>query len=283
MAEGMATAVGSAGRTGGLEGRPDGGTNRRLGRAARAGLGLLVPGGVLILWQILGQYGVISEMLFPAPLTIARSFYSLTLSGDLWGNFRISAVRVLYGFLLGGGLGLLLGILVGLFRKSEKLLDPSLQMIRMIPSLAVVPLFILWFGIGEESKILLIAKSAFFPIYINTFMGIRGVDNKLFEVSRVLGFSRLSQVIRLVLPAALPNILLGARLSLGLSWLGLVVAELIASTSGIGYMMSDARQFADTPVVFVGILVFAVAGLLSDTILRLLERRMLRWQDNYKG
>ncbi|MFE4709979.1 ABC transporter permease [Paenibacillus sp. NPDC056722] len=253
------------------------------GKAATLGLALLLPGSVLILWQTLGHYGIISEMLFPTPYTIGESFWNLAVSGDLWVNLRISAARALSGFVLGGGLGLLLGLLVGLFRRSEKLLDPSLQMIRMIPSLAVVPLFILWFGIGEESKVLLIAKGAFFPLYINTFVGIRGVDNKLFEVTRVLGYSRLKQISRLVLPAALPNVVLGVRLSLGLSWLGLVVAELIASSSGIGYMMSDARQFADTPVVFVGILVFAVAGLLSDTVVRLIERRLLRWKDNFQG
>ena len=252
-------------------------------RLVRIGLGLLLPGSVLILWQLLGQYGMISEMLFPTPYTIGQAFISLAASGDLWANFRISTLRVLFGFLLGGGLGLAFGIGVGLFRRSEQWLDPSLQMIRMIPSLAVVPLFILWFGIGEESKVLLIAKAAFFPLYINTFMGIRDVDNKLFEVSRVLGFSKLKQMVRLVVPAALPNILLGVRLSLGLSWLGLVVAELIASTSGIGYMMSDARQFADTPVVFVGIIIFASAGLLSDTIIRLLEGRMTRWKDKFEG
>lgn len=257
--------------------------SRRPGKAATLGLGLLLPGSVLVLWQTLGHYGMISEMLFPTPYTIAESFVALAASGDLWANYRISLVRALSGFLLGGGLGLLLGILVGLFRRTEKLLDPSLQMIRMIPSLAVVPLFILWFGIGEESKVLLIAKSAFFPLYINAFMGIRGVDNKLFEVARVLGFSPIKQIIRLVLPAALPNIILGLRLSLGLSWLGLVVAELIASTSGIGYMMSDARQFADTPVVFVGIIIFAATGLLSDSIVRYLEGRLLRWQDSYRG
>lgn len=253
------------------------------GKAAIAGLGMLLPGSLLILWQLLGHYGILSEMLFPTPYTIARSFIELARAGELWSNLSVSAVRAVSGFALGGGLGLLLGILVGLFRRSERLLDPSLQMIRMIPSLAVVPLFILWFGIGEESKVLLIAKGAFFPVYINTFMGIRGTDNKLFEVSRVLGFSRMQQIWRLVLPAAVPNIMLGLRLSLGLSWLGLVVAELIASTSGIGYMMSDARQFADTPVVFVGIIMFAAAGLLSDTVVRLIEKRLLRWQDSYQG
>lgn len=241
-------------------------------------LGLIVPGSVLLLWQVLGYYGYISQLLFPTPYAIAQAFIEQAASGSLWGNFKVSFVRVLSGFLLGGGLGLAFGISVGLFKNSEKLLDPTIQMVRMIPSLAVVPLFILWFGIGEESKVLLIAKAAFFPIYINTFMGIRSVDNKLFEVARVLGFSRLKQIIRLVLPGAVPHIVLGVRLSLGLAWLGLVVAELIASTSGIGYMISDARQFADTPVVFVGIIVFAICGLISDGIIRFLERRWLKWK-----
>lgn len=248
------------------------------GKIVTLGLASILPLSVLVLWQVLGHYGLISELLFPTPYTIAEALVELAVSGDLWSNLRISIARALFGFVLGGSLGLLLGILVGLFRRSEKLLDPSIQMIRMVPSLAVVPLLILWFGIGEESKVLLIAKGAFFPIYINTFMGIRSVDNKLFEVTRVLGFSRFKQMVRLVLPGSLPNIILGVRLSLGLSWLGLVVAELIASSSGIGYMMSDARQFADTPVVFVGILIFAAAGLLSDYLVLLLERRLLRWK-----
>ncbi|TCM91114.1 sulfonate transport system permease protein [Paenibacillus sp. BK033] len=253
------------------------------GKLTLTGLALVFPVTLLVLWQVLGHYGYISELLFPTPYTIAEAGISLASSGDLWSNIQISVTRALLGFALGGSLGLLFGIAVGLFRRTEKLLDPTIQMIRMIPSLAVVPLFILWFGIGEESKVLLIAKSAFFPLYINTFLGIRNVDNKLFEVARVLGFSRLKQITRLILPAALPNIILGARLSIGLSWLGLVVAELIASTSGIGYMMSDARQFADTPVVFVGIFIFAVLGLLTDTLLALIERRLLRWKDRYNG
>ncbi|GFN33493.1 ABC transporter permease [Paenibacillus xylaniclasticus] len=253
------------------------------GKATLAGLALVVPVTFLALWQVLGHYGLISEMLFPTPYTIAQAGIDLAASGVLWDNIRVSTGRALSGYLLGGSLGLLFGIIVGLFKRTEKLLDPTIQMIRMIPSLAIVPLFILWFGIGEESKVLIIAKGAFFPLYINTFLGIRNVDNKLFEVTRVLGYSRFKQVVRLIIPAALPNIMLGARLSIGLSWLGLVVAELIASTSGIGYMISDARQFADTPVVFVGIFLFAILGLLTDSLLSLVERRMLRWKDRYSG
>jgi sulfonate transport system permease protein len=153
----------------------------------------------------------------------------------------------------------------------------------MIPHLAVTPLFILWFGFGELSKILLIAKGAFFPLYINTFLGIRNVDNKLFDVSRVLEFSRMKQIVWLIFPAALPNILLGVRLSLGVAWLGLVVAELMGSSNGIGYLILDARQFSNTSVVFVGIMIFAIVGKVTDSLVRLLERKLLSWQDNYRG
>ncbi|WP_020618151.1 ABC transporter permease [Paenibacillus daejeonensis] len=248
-----------------------------------AALGSILPLGVVAGWQILGDLELISTLLFPTPLTIAETFVRLSSTGEIWEHLRVSLTRMLAGFVIGGGAGLLLGILVGLFRQTERALDPSIQMFRMIPHLAVVPLFVLWFGIGEESKILLIAKGAFFPMYINTFLGIRGVDNRLFDVARVLGFSRLKQVVRLVIPGALPNILLGMRISLGVAWLSLVVAELIASTSGIGYMMSDARQFSKTPIVFVGIIIFALVGKLTDSLVRMAERRLLRWQDNYQG
>ncbi|TXK84665.1 ABC transporter permease [Paenibacillus sp. N3.4] len=249
----------------------------------RIALGSILPLLLLIVWQILGDADIISSLLFPTPLRIANAGIRLIQTGELLDNLKISVVRALSGFVLGGSLGLAFGVLVGLFRKTEKALDPTVQMIRMVPHLAIAPLFILWFGIGESAKILLIAKGAFFPLYINAFVGIRGVDNKLFEVTRVLDFNRWKQVVKLILPAALPNILLGVRISLGVSWLGLVVAELMGSTAGIGYLMSDARQFSKTPVVFVGILIFAIFGILSDSLVRLLERKWLGWRESYKG
>ncbi|CAH1201823.1 Putative aliphatic sulfonates transport permease protein SsuC [Paenibacillus plantiphilus] len=258
-------------------------TNRGTRKTTIVLLGSLIPVSLLVGWQVLGDLGYISTLLFPTPLTIAEAFGKLIESGELMEHLQISVTRAGLGFLLGGGLGLQLGVLVGLFRQTERALDPSVQMLRMIPHLAVAPLFILWFGIGEESKVLLIAKGAFFPLYINTFLGIRNVDNKLFEVARVLQFSRFKQVIRLALPASMPNILLGLRLSLAVSWLGLVVAELMASTSGIGYLMSDARQFNKTAVVFVGIIVFAAVGKLIDSFVKLLEHRLIKWRDSYKG
>lgn len=246
-------------------------------------LGWLLPVAFLLLWQVLGQFEIISTLLFPTPWMIAEAFVSLISSGQFFSHLNISIVRALLGFLIGGGLGMLCGIVVGLSRKTEKVVDPTFQMIRMIPHLAVAPLFVLWFGIGEESKVLLIAKGAFFPLYINTYLGIRNVDHKLFEVSKILQFSRTKQITKLIIPATMPHILMGLRLSLGIAWLGLVVAELIAATSGLGYLMSDARQFGQTSLVFVVIIIFAVIGKLTDSFVELLENKLLSWRDNYQG
>lgn len=207
----------------------------------------------------------------------------MTASGELAKHLGISAWRALLGFLIGGGLGLAAGLWVGFSYKTERLLDPSLQMLRTLPHLAIAPLFILWFGFGETSKILLIAKGSFFPLYVNTFLGIRSVDNKLFDVGRVLQFSKWQMMSKLIIPASLPNIFLGIRLSVGIAWLGLVVAEMMGSSSGVGYLINDARSFSLTTVVFVGIIVFAVVGKLSDSLVKLLESRLLRWQDSYRG
>lgn len=257
--------------------------NLRLTSLKTIAAGLLVPAVVLIAWQLLGNAEKISMLLFPKPSMIFETFWSLLRSGELIGHLKISMTRTLAGFLLGGALGMFLGLIVGLFRQVERTLDPSLQMIRMVPHLAVTALFILWFGIGETSKILLIAKGAFFPLYINTFLGIRNADNKLFEVSKVLGFGHIKRTFLLAIPSSLPNIFLGIRLSLGIAWLSLVVAELLGSTEGIGYLMMDARLLGRTSVVFVGIITFAVIGKSADSFVRFIERRSLRWRDSYQG
>ncbi|RXZ80044.1 ABC transporter permease [Paenibacillaceae bacterium] len=245
--------------------------------------GSTIPVAILVLWQLLGDAGRISPLLFPTPLKIWESLLRLHNSGILWSNVFISIQRVVYGFVIGAGLGFLLGLLVGFIRLVEKTIDPTVQMIRMVPHLAVTTLFVLWFGIGETSKILLIAKGSFFPLYINTYLGIRNVDAKYFEVAKVLGFSRIKQIVRLVIPASLPNIFLGIRLSVSVSWLGLVVAEIMGSTSGIGYLMMDARAMGITSNVFVGIFFFAVCGKISDSLIVGLERRLLKWRDSFQG
>lgn len=246
-------------------------------------LGGLLPLLVAVVWQIAGDWGFVSQRFLPTPIPIAEAGFELLRSGELMHHLGISLGRAALGFLLGGGLGLAFGLVVGLSQRAENVLDPSVQMLRMIPHLALAPLIILWFGFGELSKVLIIAKGAFFPLYIHTFLGIRSVDNKLFDVARVLEFSRTRRLWRLVLPAALPNILLGLRLSLSLSWLGLVVAELIGSQAGVGFLINFAKQNSNTEVIFVGILIFAVVGKLVDSLVRLLERRWLQWRDGYQG
>lgn len=247
------------------------------------GLTLLLPAILLASWQATASIGLISNTLLPSPLEILYAFKELLGTGELISHLQISGLRAGMGFMVGAGLGLLLGILTGFSSKLERLLDPSLQMLRTIPHLAIAPLFILWFGLGEFSKVLLIASGAFFPVYVNTYLGIRGVDSKLFDVARILEFNQRKLITKLILPAALPHVLLGIRLSLGISWLGLVVAEMMGSSEGVGYMILDARQFSQTSVVFVGIIIFAMVGKLSDSVVRVLEEKLLNWRDSYKG
>ncbi|MEK3985018.1 ABC transporter permease [Paenibacillus sp. FSL K6-3166] len=247
------------------------------------GTGAIIPVVTLILWQLAGSTGMISAQFLPTPLSIARAFTGLLVTGELTHHLGVSMGRAGIGFLIGGVLGLLFGVLTGLFRSVEYVLDPSVQVLRLVPHLAIAPLIILWFGFGEMSKIVIILTGSFFPLYINTFMGIRNVDNKLFEVSRVLGFSPYQKLRRLILPAALPGILLGLRLSLAVAWIGLVVAELIGSQSGIGFLINEAKQNSNTEVVFVGIIIFAIVGKLIDSLFRIIERKFLFWRDSYEG
>ncbi|RHW36785.1 ABC transporter permease [Lysinibacillus yapensis] len=245
--------------------------------------GFVLPAVVIAVWQLIAGLGFVSETVLPSPLLIVQSFISLTLSGEIFGHLKISILRALCGFLLGAGIGLTLGLIVGFSKRSEGYIDPTMQILRTIPNLAVTPLFILWFGFDELSKILLIAFASFFPIYVNTFNGIRSVDAKLFDVARVLEFSKGKQLTRLIFPASLSSILLGIRLSLGAAWLSLVVAELMGSSSGVGYMIMDARQFSQTEKVFVGIIIFGIVGKLTDSFVKILEKRLLKWRNSFDG
>jgi len=247
------------------------------------GQGALIPLLILLVWQIGGEIGWISRDFLPSPLAIAESFAGLAGSGELLHHLGVSAGRAGLGFVVGGGLGLALGIATGMIRRLEYLLDPSLQVLRLVPHLAIAPLIILWFGFGETSKVAIIVSGSFFPLYVNTFLGIRNVDGQLFEVARSLEFSRTKRLLRLVLPAAMPNILMGLRLSLAVSWIGLAVAEFVGSTSGIGFLINEAKQNGQPEVIFVGILIFAVVGKLVDSAVRLLESRWLHWRDSYQG
>lgn len=246
-------------------------------------MGALIPLLIVTIWQFIGTMKFVSPLFLPTPAAILSTIGDLIVSKELSAHLVTSTGRVVLGFFIGGSLGLLFGCLTGLSRKAGYVIDPSVQLLRMIPHLAIAPLIILWFGFGEVSKIFIIANGAFFPLYLNTFMGIRNVDNKLFEVSRVLEFNRYKTLFNLILPASLPNIFLGLRLSLGVSWLGLVVAELLGSTKGIGFLINIGQQNSVTELIFVGIIIFAVVGKLVDSFVRVLERKFLSWRDHYQG
>ena len=245
--------------------------------------GIFLPVVVLSLWQLLSYIGLLPAQLFSSPFMIFERFIALMQSGELLTHLQISLWRAFLGFSLGGALGLSIGLMVGMNRKSEQYLNPSIQMLRTIPLLVITPLFIMWFGFGELSKVLLIALGAFFPLYLQTFLGIRNVDQKLYDVAQILEYSRLETVMKLMIPASLPNILLGIRLALSTAWMCLVVAELLGADRGVGFMIQDARSFMQTDTVFVGIILFALAGKLSDSFVRLLEQRLLKWQDSFKA
>ncbi|MBV7486103.1 aliphatic sulfonate ABC transporter permease SsuC [Bordetella sp. BOR01] len=253
-----------------------------IGAWRRRALPWLVPVLVVAAWQISAQLGWLSSRILPAPWAVARAGWDLAVSGELWEHLRISALRALWGLLLGGGLGLVLGLLNGASRLAETLLDTTLQMVRNIPVLALIPLVILWFGIEEAAKLSLLALGVFFPMYLNTFHGIRSVDPALIEMGRSYGLSGWRLYRDVILPGALPSILVGLRFALGLVWVILIVTETISAQSGIGYMTMNAREFLQTDVVLLGILLYALLGKLADLCARGLEGRLLRWNPAYR-
>lgn len=247
----------------------------------RSFLPWLVPIVAIILWQLLSQAGVISAKILPAPFDVLKVGIKLAQSGELLKHITISGTRALIGFAIGGGIGFLLGLINGSFVIAETLLDTSLQMLRNIPHLALIPLVILWFGIGEEAKIFLVVIGVMFPIYLNTYHGIRTVDSGLIEMGKVYGLNSLKIFWEIVLPSALPSILVGVRFSLGIMWLTLIVSETIASDSGIGYLAMNAREFLQTDVVVFAILLYALLGKLADAVARFLESSLLQWHPSY--
>jgi sulfonate transport system permease protein len=257
--------------------RSDGG-----GFGATQLLSWALPVGLIVVWQIAAQLGWLSSRILPEPWAVLRAAWNLSASGELWTHLGVSTGRAASGFAVGGGLGLLLGLLTGTFRQAEVLLDTTLQMVRNIPALALIPLVILWFGIDETSKLFLVSVGVFFPIYLNTFHGIRSVDKGLIEMAKSYGLSGWPLYRDVILPGALPSILVGVRFALGLVWVLLIVAETISAQAGIGYMTMNAREFLQTDVVLVGILLYALLGKLADVLARGLEKFWLRWHPGYQ-
>lgn len=241
----------------------------------------IVPVAILLAWQAGSDLGILHADVLPAPLAVAESGWRVARSGALWTNVRVSAWRAFLGFAIGGGIGFALGMANGLSSLSETLTDSTLQMVRNIPHLALIPLVILWFGIDESAKVFLVALGVFFPIYVNTLHGVRSVDPHLLEMARAYGMQPTAIFRRVVLQGALPSILVGLRYALGIMWLTLIVAETIAANSGIGYMAMNAREFMQVDVVVFAILLYAALGKLADSAARLLERTTLAWNPAY--
>jgi len=253
---------------------------RDLGQRA---LPWVVPVGLIALWQVAASLGWLSTRVLPAPSEVLKAAWALSVSGELWTHVKVSAWRALAGLAIGGGLGLALGLLTGSVKFFETLLDSTVQMVRNIPALALIPLVILWFGIDETAKLFLIAVSVFFPMYINTFHGIKSVDPGLIEMGRSYGLTRWQLYREVILPGAMSSILVGLRFALGLMWVILIVAETISAQAGIGYLTMNAREFLQTDVVLVGILLYALLGKLADVLARALERYWLRWHPGYQS
>ncbi len=242
----------------------------------------IVPLAIVLIWQAASVTGFVPARVLPAPTDVALAGWKLLLSGELVRNIWVSFWRASIGFLIGGGIGFAFGLANGLSGLSSKLTDTTLQMVRNIPHLALIPLVILWFGIDESAKIFLVALGTLFPIYLNTYHGIRNVDPALVEMARSYGLSGFSLFRQVILPGALPSILVGVRFALGFMWLTLIVAETISASSGIGYLAMNAREFLQTDVVVLAIVLYAVLGKLADLAARGLERIWLRWHPAYQ-
>ncbi|WP_245515372.1 ABC transporter permease subunit [Rhizobium deserti] len=243
----------------------------------------LLPLAIVLLWQLASSAGWISDRIMPSPLKVVAAFSEVAASGQLAHDVAVSGARALSGLLIGGSIGFLLGIANGVSKLSEQLTDTTLQMLRTIPHLAMIPLVILWFGIGEEAKLFLTSLGVLFPVYLNTYHGVRNVDRDLIEMGRIYGMSGWSLFRKVIFPGALPSIFVGLRYALGIMWLTLIVSESIAASSGIGHMANTAREFMMTDVVVLSLVIYAVLGKLADVIARALERWALSWNAAYQG
>jgi sulfonate transport system permease protein len=253
---------------------------RSPGRArSRLGYGRrLSPVAVLLVWQLVSGLGLVPPRKLPAPTSVWRAGVEVALNGQLGAGLVVSLRRMLLGFVVGALVGAALGVLNGLVRTADSAVDPIMQMVRNVPLFGLIPLLILWFGIGEPPKLVLIALAACLPIYVNVHAGIRDAEPLLVEASRVLGYSRWERLRHVVLPGAASHSLVGLRLGVAAAWLALVVAETIATDSGIGYLINNARDFLRTDLVMVGLVVYALVGLVMDASVRLVERWVLRWR-----
>ena len=258
-------------------------TGRRLGPGRRRQLAWVGPSALLLLWTAASATGLLDPRVLSEPWTVVATAGELIADGRLQENLAISAQRAGLGLFFGIVVGAVLALLAGLSRAGEALIDGPVQIKRAIPGLALIPLLILWFGIDETMKVLTITLGVFVPIYLQTHAGLRGIDLRYVELAQTVGLSRAGFIRRVVLPGALPGFFLGLRFAVTGAWVSLVVVEQINSTSGIGYMMELARTYGQTNIIVLGLAVYGILGLLSDGIVRFIERKALSWQRTLAG
>lgn len=257
-----------------------------MARAARVGRGWrrwISPIAIVLLWQVASNAGWLDPRTLAPPSDVISAGRELLATGELQHHLWVSLGRVVKGLTLGVAAGTALALFAGLSRLGEDLIDPPVQMIRTVPVLALTPLFILWFGIGESTKVLMIALGTTFPVYLNTFAGIRGIDARLIDAARTLGLGRTAIIRQVILPGALPGFLTGLRYSAGIAWLVLVVSEQINTTAGIGYLVTEARGAFRTDVIVLCLVIYGLLGLLTDLAVRSIERRALAWRPTFVG
>lgn len=242
-------------------------------------LGSLLPVLLVAVWEVLSRTGVFPAYQLPAPSTILSTIREMAQDGSLYSHVGITTFRVFAGFIIGTLLAIVLGSIVGFYEKAEQIFDPMIQAFRSIPSLAWVPLFILWMGIGEPSKVTMIAVGVFFPVYLNVVSGIAGVDRKLIEVGKMYGLNTFQLIRRVILPASMPSFLTGLRSGLGLGWMFVVAAELMGASTGLGYLLVLGQNTLSPEIIIASIILFAIIGKLTDWILKIVEQRALHWQD----
>lgn len=240
--------------------------------------GLLLPAVIIGVWEWLARTGLIPPWQLPAPSDLYWTVLDLYESGELFLHISVSVGRVLLGFAIGGGLGAVVGLLAALVRRVEQLVDLTLQAIKSVPTLGWVPLLILWFGIGEGSKLTLIAIGSFFPLYVNVVAGVRGIDRSLIEVGETHGLSRMEMIVRIILPSAAPMFLTGVRVGLTQAWLFMVIAELMAADRGLGFLLTVGREVGRPDLLLCSLVILAILGKLSDGTIKSVERRLLSWR-----
>jgi sulfonate transport system permease protein len=241
------------------------------------------PVAILIIWEVLAEAGVLGPTYAPAPTAIARTAVDLWRQGVLGPDLAISMRRAAIGFALGLSLGIVTGVIGGLLTSGEHLFNGIVQIFNTIPILAILPVMIVWFGINELPKVLIIAFGAFVPMYLNLFAAIRGIDQRLVEMARTTGAGRWRQVTRVIFPGAMPGFLVGLRFALAYSILGLVAAETVNANSGIGFLITNGQTYLQTNQVFVGLVIYSILGLLADQFVRLLQRVLLQWRPSYEA